>query len=142
MQQTKPSNVQVAMVKGQWTEESSQKAVRSWLKLSTSQRAAIDLIAAQDDSMAIGARKAFQELSSESDRERWLKLPFLGCDGLPNTGQAWVRSGLLTATVFVPPNAGQAIEMLVEAFQRKKQFAETALTIPISIPSLIDLQKR
>src|SRR5277367_3207824 len=142
MQQTKPSNVQVALLKGQWTEESSQKAVRSWLKLSTSQRAAIDLIAAQDDSMAIGARKAFQELPSESDRERWLKLPFLGCDGLPNTGQAWVRSGLLTATVFVPPNAGQAIEMLVEAFQKKKQVAETALTIPISIPSLLDLQKR
>jgi ribose transport system substrate-binding protein len=142
MQQTKPSNVQVAMLKGQWTEESSQKAVRSWLKLSTSQRAAIDLIAAQDDSMAIGARKAFQELPSESDRERWLKLPFLGCDGLPNTGQAWVRSGLLAATVFVPPNAGQAIEMLVEAFQKKKQLAETALTIPISIPSLVDLQKR
>jgi ABC-type sugar transport system substrate-binding protein len=142
MQQTKPSNVQVALLKGQWTEESSQKAVRSWLKLSTSQRAAIDLVAAQDDSMAMGARKAFQELSSESDRERWLKLPFLGCDGLPNTGQSWVRSGLLAATVFVPPNAGQAIEMLVDAIQKKKQLAETALTIPISIPSLVDLQKR
>jgi ABC-type sugar transport system substrate-binding protein len=141
MQQTKPSNVQVAMLKAQWTEESSTKAVRSWLKLSTSQRAAIDLVAAQDDSMAIGARKAFQELP-ESDRERWLKLPFLGCDGLPSTGQAWVRSGLLTATVFVPPNAGQAIEMLVDAIQKKKQLAETALTIPISIPSLLDLQKR
>lgn len=141
MQQTKPSNVQVTMLKGQWTEESSTKAVRSWLKLSTSQRAAIDLVAAQDDSMAIGARKALQELP-ESDRERWLKLPFLGCDGLPSTGQAWVRSGLLTATVFVPPNAGQAIEMLVDAMQKKKQLAETVLTIPISIPSLLDLQKR
>jgi ABC-type sugar transport system substrate-binding protein len=141
MQQTKPSNVQVTMLKAQWTEESSTKAVRSWLKLSTSQRAAIDLVAAQDDSMAIGARKAFQELP-ESDRERWLKLPFLGCDGLPNTGQAWVRSGLLTATVFVPPNAGQAIEMLVDAMQKKKQLPETALTVPISIPSLLDLQKR
>jgi ribose transport system substrate-binding protein len=141
MQQTKPSNVQVTMLKAQWTEESSTKAVRSWLKLSTSQRAAIDLVAAQDDSMAIGARKALQELP-ESDRERWLKLPFLGCDGLPNTGQAWVRSGLLTATVFVPPNAGQAIEMLVDAMQKKKQLPETALTVPISIPSLLDLQKR
>jgi ribose transport system substrate-binding protein len=141
MQQTKPSNVQVALLKGQWTEESAQKAVRSWLKLSTSQRAAIDLIAAQDDSMSIGARKAFQELP-ESDRERWLKLPFLGCDGLPKTGQAWVASGLLAATVFVPPNAGQAIEMLVDAIQKKKPLAETALTVPISIPSLVDLKKR
>ena len=141
MQQTKPSNIQVTLLKGQWTEESAQKAVRSWLKLSTSQRAAIDLIAAQDDSMAMGARRAFQELP-ESDRERWLKLPFLGCDGLPGTGQAWVTSGLLAATVFVPPNAGQALEMLVDAIQKKKPLAETALTVPISIPSLIDLKKR
>src|SRR5277367_2734992 len=141
MQQTKPSNVQVTLLKGQWTEESSQKTVRSWLKLTTSQRAAIDLIAAQDDSMAVGARKAFQELP-ESDRERWLKLPFLGCDGLPKTGQAWVTSGLLAATVFVPPNAGQAVEMLVDAMQKKKPLPESALTVPISIPSLVDLKKR
>jgi ribose transport system substrate-binding protein len=141
MQQTKPANIQVTMLKAQWTEESSQKSVRSWLKLTTSQRAAIDIIAAQDDSMAIGARKAFQELPSEADRERWLKLPYLGCDGLPKTGQAWVRSGLLTATVFVPPNAGQAIEMIVDAIQKKKQLPETALTVPLSIPDLTDLKK-
>jgi ribose transport system substrate-binding protein len=141
MQQTKPANIQVTLLKAQWTEESAQKSVRSWLKLSTSQRAAIDIIAAQDDSMAIGARKAFQELPNEADRERWLKLPYLGCDGLPKTGQAWVRSGLLAATVFVPPNAGQAIEMIVDAIQKKKQLPETALTVPLSIPDLTDLKK-
>jgi len=53
--------------------------------------------------MAIGARKAFEELPSESEQERWLKLPSPACDGLPKTGEAWVRSGLLAATVFVPP---------------------------------------
>ena len=118
MHETKPGNVQVTMLKGQWTQESAQKAVRSWLKLTTSQRAAIDLVSAQDDSMAIGARDAFKELTNEDERERWLKLHFNGCDGLPKTGQAWVRSGLLAATVFVPPNAGQAIEMLADAFAR------------------------
>jgi ribose transport system substrate-binding protein len=142
MQQTKPANIQVILLKGQWTEESAQKTVRSWLKLSTSQRATIDLIAAQDDSMAMGARKAFQEMPSEFDRERWLRLPFLGCDGLPNTGQAWVRSGLLAATVFVPPNAGQAMEMLADAMQKKKLLPETALTVPASIPPLGKLKIR
>jgi ribose transport system substrate-binding protein len=140
MQQTKPGNIQVTLLKGQWTEESAQKSVRSWLKLTTSQRATIDLIAAQDDSMAIGARKAFQELPSEADRGRWLKLPYLGCDGLPKTGQAWVQSGLLAATVFVPPNAGQAIEMLADAMQNKKTLPESALTIPRSIPALPELK--
>src|SRR6184192_2151039 len=107
MQETKPGNVHPTLLRAQWTEESSQKAVRSWLKLTTSRKAAIDLIAAQDDSMAIGARKAFEELPDEIEKERWLRLPFLGCDGLPKTGQAWVKSGLLTATIFVPPNAGR-----------------------------------
>src|SRR5271170_7836474 len=124
MQETKPAGVQVTTLKAQWTQESSQRSVRSWLKLTTSQRAAIDLISAQDESMAMGARDAFKELTSEDERERWLKLPFTGCDGLPKTGQSWVRSGLLAATVFVPPNAGQAIEMLVDALQNKKMPAD------------------
>jgi ribose transport system substrate-binding protein len=84
----------------------------------------------------MGARKAFQELKNEAERERWLKLPFTGCDGLPNTGQSWVRSGLLTATVFVPPNAGQAIEMLVQAVRQKKLPPARALIAPRSIPAL------
>src|SRR5437660_1113927 len=50
-QETKPANVHPTLLRGQWTEESSQKAVRSWLKLTTSRKAAMDLIAAQDDSM-------------------------------------------------------------------------------------------
>jgi len=142
MQETKPSNIHVTVLRAQWTEESAQRAVRSWLKLSTSQRAAIDLIGAQDDSMAVGARKAFEELTNESERERWLKLPFTGCDGLPKTGEAWVRTGLLAATVFVPPNTGMAIEMLFDAIQKGKKPAERALTVPVSIPALDQLKVR
>jgi ribose transport system substrate-binding protein len=142
MQEAKPHNIHLTMLKGQWTEESSQRAVRSWLKLTTSQKANVDLIAAQDDSMAIGARKAFQELPSETERERWLSLPFLGCDGLPNTGQAWVRSGLLTATIFIPPNSGQAMEMLFDALQNGRPQPERALTSAVSVPALDSLRPR
>jgi ribose transport system substrate-binding protein len=142
MQETKPSNIHVTGLRAQWTEESAQRSVRSWLKLTTSQKAAIDLIGAQDDSMAIGARKAIEELANESERERWLKLPFTGCDGLPKTGEAWVRTGLLAATVFVPPNTGQAIEMLVDAMQNGKEAPQRALTVPVSIPSLQELKQR
>ena len=140
MRETKPPNVQTATLKAQWTEESSTRSVRSWLKLVTSQRAPVDLIAAQDDSMAVGARKAFAELANESEKERWLKLPYLGCDGLPKTGQVWVRNGILTATVFVPPNAGQAVEMLFSAVQSKTKIPERVLTVPVSIPPLSELK--
>jgi ribose transport system substrate-binding protein len=135
MQETKPANVQIIALRGQWTEESSERAVRSWLKLPTSHKTPVDLVAAQDDSMAIGARKAFEELSEE-ERDRWLKLPFIGIDGLPKTGQSWVRSGLLAATIFVPPNTGQAMEMFVQATQQSKRLPERVLTVPSSIPPL------
>jgi ribose transport system substrate-binding protein len=140
MRETKPANIQLTVLKAQWTEESSTRAVRSWLKLVTSQRAPIDLIAAQDDSMAVGARKAFEEIRNELEKERWLNLPYIGCDGLPKTGQAWVRSGILTATVFVPPNAGQALEMLFHAIESKKAVPERVLTVPVSIPALKELK--
>jgi len=70
-----------------------------------------------------------------------LKLPYIGCDGLPNSGQTWVRRGLLTATIFVPPNAGTALEMLVEAIQNGALPAERALTTPVSIPALDELAR-
>jgi ribose transport system substrate-binding protein len=142
MQETKPANIQAVMLKAQWTEESSLRAVRSWLKLTTSQKSTIDVVAAQDDSMAMGARKAFQELANEVERDRWLKLPFIGCDGLPNTGQAWVKGGQLTATIFVPPNTGQAIEMIVDAIQNRKQPPARVLVAPRSIPALNALSPR
>ncbi len=140
MTSTKPANIQVITLKGQWTEGSAQKAVRSWLMLSTSKKTVIDVVAAQDDSMAMGARRAFEELSNESESERWLKLPFTGCDGLPGTGQSWIRTGLLAATVFTPPNAGQAIDMLHQAITKGLQPPERFLSAPSSIPSLPELK--
>jgi len=136
MRETKPANLHLTILKAQWTEESSTRSVRSWLKLGTSQRAPVDLISAQDDSMAIGARRAFEELTSNLEKERWLNLPYTGCDGLPKTGQTWVRDGLLAATVFVLPNAGQAIELLFQNFQSKQSIPERVLTLPHSIPDL------
>ncbi len=135
MYETKPVDVQVKLMKAHWTEASAYRAVSSWLRLSTSQQARMDVVAAQDDSMAVGAKKAFQELSG-AVRDRWLSLPYIGCDGLPKTGQAWVKRGLLTATIFVPPNAGQALEMLVQAVNTGTMPPERSLVVPVPIPAL------
>ena len=140
MNSTRPAHIQVKTLRANWTEESARRTVSSWLRLSTSLGAQIDLVGAQDDSMAAGARKAFSEMA-EGDRERWLKIPFTGCDGLPKTGQSWVRTGLLAATVYVRPNADLAIEMLTEAFRTGSALPECKLTVPESIPSLQDLAK-
>jgi ribose transport system substrate-binding protein len=134
MHETKPVDVQVKLMKAQWTESSAYRTVSSWLRLSTSHQSNIDAIAAQDDSMALGARKAFQELPDGAARDRWLNLPFIGCDGMPKTGQAWVRSGLLAATVIVPANAGQALELLVKSIHSGIMPPERTLTVPRSYP--------
>jgi ABC-type sugar transport system substrate-binding protein len=138
MNKTKPANIQVKAMRANWTEESAYKTVSSWLRLRTSQESRLDLVGAQDDSMAMGARKAFSEVT-ERDRERWLKIPFTGCDGMPKTGQAWVRNGTLAATIFIRQNTDLAIEMLVEAFKSGTTPPERKMTAPESVPSLADL---
>ena len=52
-----------------------------------------------------------------------MKIPITGCDGMPKTGQAWVRNGTLAATIFIRPNTDLAIEMLVEAIQERSAVA-------------------
>src|SRR5271169_1020359 len=74
MNQTKPANIQVKSMRANWTEESAYKTVSSWLRLRTSQESRVDLVGAQDDSMAMGARKAFNEIPA-ADRARWMRIP-------------------------------------------------------------------
>ncbi len=139
MNKTKPANISVKSMKGAWTEESAYKTVSSWLRLRTSQESHIDLVGAQDDSMAMGARKAFSEVTT-ADAKKWMKIPFIGCDGMPKTGQAWVKNGTLAATIFIRQNADLGIEMLVEAFKGATVAAHT-VTEPESVPKLEELAK-
>jgi ABC-type sugar transport system substrate-binding protein len=137
MMKTKPATIQVKSMRANWTEESAYRTVSSWLRLRTSLESHIDLVGAQDDSMAMGARKAFSEIG-EPDRARWMKIPITGCDGMPKTGQAWVKSGTLAATIFIRPNTDLAIEMLVEAFKTGAS-PESKVTEPVSVPALTEL---
>lgn len=135
MQGTKPDNTHLTMLRGQWTEQSAQRSVSSWLTLTTSQKAQVDLVAAQNDVMAIGARKAFENLP-ENERDKWLNLPYIGCDALPQTGQEWVRRGLLAASIVIPPNTDLAITLLVQALRDGIRPAENVRTAPASFPPI------
>jgi ABC-type sugar transport system substrate-binding protein len=139
IEQTKPANVKLVQFKGNWTGESAYKAMSSWMQLSTSKKTPFDMISAQNDDMAMGARRAIQEHADPEVRDKWLRLPFTGCDGLPNTGQAFVRSGLLAATVVMPPNTSVALEMLVEGVRTGRQPTEVFMTSPTSLPAIDEL---
>ena len=132
--ETKSDGVQLRILKAHWTEASAYKTVSSFLRLSTSRQAQIEAVCAQDDSMAMGARKAFEECLEL--RQQWQKMPFLGCDGLPKTGQAWVRRQLLAATIFIPPNADLAIEMMVKSIATSVLPPERTFTTAKSFPTI------
>ena len=142
MQLAKPHNVEVRILRGRWTGESAYNAVTSYLKLAIAKEVRIGVVAAQNDSMALGARKAFEDMDIGPIRDRWLKLPFIGCDGLLQSGQTAVRNGSLTATVVIPPNAGEAVELMASALRTGKQAAETFFTQPSSFPPLASLQPK
>jgi ribose transport system substrate-binding protein len=108
------SGITFTSLDGQWTEASAAQAIRGWLRLRSSQGARVDLVAAQDDSMARGARMAFDDLPPE-ERKRWDAVPLLGIDGVPEVGQKLVDQGLLTATVIMPSNAGPAVDALARS---------------------------
>jgi ABC-type sugar transport system substrate-binding protein len=140
MLKSKPANIQVKTMRANWTEESAYRTVSSWLRLRTSRESRVDLVGAQDDSMAMGARKAFSDIT-ESERPRWMKIPITGCDGMPKTGQTWVRNGTLAATIFIRPNTDLAIELLVESVRSGANLPERKVTQPESVPALKDLAK-
>lgn len=136
-----PKNMQVLSVRGKWTEESSHNSVTTWLKLGGAAKTSIRVVVAQNDAMAIGARNAFEELGDSREREKWLSLPFTGCDGLARTGQAWVRQGLLAATVITPAMAGLAVQLMAGALRTGKTMPERTVTLLESFPPIDKLPK-
>jgi ribose transport system substrate-binding protein len=138
MLSTKPAAVELKVLKGDWTERSAHNAAKSWLSLGSSRELQIRGVICQNDSMAMGARKAFVDLT-EKDREQWLSIPFTGCDGVTKTGQDWVRRGLLKATIITAPAAGTALEILAKAVSAGTMPPDRTAIPPRSFPAIEDL---
>ena len=136
---TKPSAVELKILKGDWTERSAHNAAKSWLSLGSSRLLQIRAVICQNDAMAIGARKAFAGLT-DKDREKWLSIPFTGCDGVTRTGQEWVRHGLLKATIITAPAAGIALQILTKAFNAGTMPPDRTLIPPQSFPAISALR--
>jgi len=136
----KPANVQLRMLPGRLTEQSGYDVVSNWLELSTAASSPVKLVAAQNDSMAMGARRAFAEKMVGKAREQWGRLPYIGCDACPQTGQQWVRQGLLTASINLPPTAGRAVELMAMGIQAPSALAERTMLSPAPFPALEKLK--
>jgi len=141
MMASKPSGVAIKSLKGDWTQQSGYHAIKSWLALSTSRDMKVEMIACQNDDMANGARRAFEDVTDLKERDAWLRLPIIGCDGVPKAGQNWVRGGRLTATVLCPPLIGEAMQLLANARRTGTQPPERTQLAPSSFPELSQLQR-
>jgi len=142
MEETLPSNIEIKLIRGRWTEESAFLAINPWLQLESKRQSNIGIIGCQNDAMAMGARRAVEQLSAAAARDRLLKTPFTGVDGVRETGQVWVQKGLLAATVVTPALTGLAIEMLVKSFASGQQVPERTLTKPVSFPLVEKISAR
>ena len=129
VERAKPTNVQLRMLRGRFTEESGYHAVKSWLRLSTSKQTQLDLVCSQNDDMAIGAKKAFAE-----EGGRWARLTYIGCDASGNAGQERVRRGILAASIALPVTAGLALDTFVRAYQTGVPPQEITVLKPESFP--------
>jgi len=122
---------------GDWTEAGAERAVSSWLRLKTAEAFRPDAVASQNDSMAIGAKKALARYQPD-----WAKVPYLGCDGLPQGGQKLVAAGELAATIVTQSNTGPALELLRRWLQDKRALAREQLIAPQSFPPVEKLAPR
>jgi ABC-type sugar transport system substrate-binding protein len=109
-------NVHLVVLDGRWTEEAACRSVQAWMRLRSAATLHVDAVAAQNDAMARGARRATAE--TPDGATVWSTIPHLGIDGVPDVGQRMVDRGELTTTIVMPSNTGPAIEYLVQWLQR------------------------
>jgi ABC-type sugar transport system substrate-binding protein len=137
MRGLKDSGVELTTaLQGDWTAKSAEAAVTSWLRLKSTEGLRVDAVVSQNDSMASGARDAVKALRSD-----WTRLPFIGCDGLPEGGRRMVASGDLAATVIKPTTTGAAVELVARMLRGQPAPPEVALH-PESHPPLEELSRR
>ncbi len=64
METARPRNVQLTTLRCKWSEDTAAQSVAAWLRLATSRPEKYHLIAGQTHELALGARKAFQNLDN------------------------------------------------------------------------------
>ncbi len=97
---------------GQWTEPDGIMAFNDWYRVAKARDPIVNVVAAGNDELALGARRASEAVPSTEHREALLKAKFLGVDACPSFGQKLVAEKRLTASVFTPANTGLALNHL------------------------------
>jgi len=142
MESTRPKNVEVKVVRAvAAAAENAYTAVSSWLNLGNARSSAIQLIVSQNTDFLTGAKKAFEEQRSETERMKWLNLPRTGV-GVASRTKPLVDSGELCASVVTSLTMDRAVEMLAHALNGGRLPPEQTFVEAYSYPSIEDLAKK
>lgn len=140
MLSTKNPQIKIRPLHGQWQESVASEVMASWLRVPASREQCPRVVAAQNDFMAMGARKAFRQIAGQTSQGGADKVRYIGCDGLEEHGRRWTCGGLLDATIVCPPLSALAIEVLARELQQGVPAQPLTLAQPVSFPSLNQLQ--
>jgi ABC-type sugar transport system substrate-binding protein len=132
--------VTVTQLDGRWSALEAEKALSEWFEAGADRGRTLDLIVCHNDAMAAGARRALSKQAKISGRPELADIPFIGCDGIEDEGQAMVRDGKLTATVVLPATTPAAFDILQHYWNTRAQ-AETVLLAVESFPPLDKLRR-
>lgn len=119
---------------GGWTESDGAAAFDSWYGLFKTRTFTVEVVAAQSDELAVGARKASEALANPVHLEMFGKAHFLGVDACPAYGRRLVDSGTLTASVTMPATTTDAIRALRGFWETRQPLALKAYTDPAPYP--------
>jgi ribose transport system substrate-binding protein len=134
------ASFKVTAINSDWTIDGGERAMQEWIRIFRGNAFPELLVGAQNDSMAMGARRALLEWANAGQRAVE-HVRFTGCDGLAAHGQRQVSDGELVATVTVPSVAGRAIDELVSMTAMNRAPAAEILLRVTSFPELPALER-
>jgi ribose transport system substrate-binding protein len=135
MENAKPRNIQITTLRSKWNEESACQSAGAWLRLATSRAEKFDVVAGQTHELALGARKAFQNIDNQEQQKRWLGLPFIGI-GISSQVKPLVDGHVLAAAVITSVTMELALRILVRAIETQVQPPECSFVEASSYPDL------
>jgi ABC-type sugar transport system substrate-binding protein len=123
---------------GDWSEQAGVRALASWLLPFRQQRSLPDfVVCAQNDSMAMGARKALLEAADATGRPQLKNVRILGCDGSPGYGMRWVVEKKLAATICNVSPGRRAVDEIAVALEMERP---PRTDISLSVSSFPELE--
>ena len=135
MESARSPKIVLTTVRSKWSEDSAYLSAVAWLRLATSRAERFNLVAGQTHELALGARKAFQNMEDQGQKQRWMDTPVLGI-GIAGQVKPLVHGHILDAAVVTSVTIDTALKLVVRALESQVQPPERTVVEVSSYPEL------